>query len=453
MNVLQQNIDSVNAIIKIQIEQADYQEKVQKAIRNIRQKANIPGFRPGMAPASLVKKMYEKSALIEEINRMVSEKLFSYIRENNLQILGEPLPNVTEQQEIDFNAQVDFEFCFDIGLAPAIDIAFSKKDKVPFYQIEVTDDMVEEQIKANAQRFGSTQSADTFEGKDMLKGDLIELDEQGNEKEGGLKVEASMMIPYYFKDEAETAKFEGVKTGDSIVFNPSKASAGSDAELAHILRVKKEEVAGYTSDFKLTIGEITRFTSAEMGEELYKKVYGEDTDVTTEEAYRAKIKEGISLMMSPEGEYKFGLDVKALAEKKVGDIQFPQEFLKRWLIESKEGKTEESVDEEMPKMLKELTWHLIKEKIVKDNDIQVNEEDLMEIAKVDTKMQFAQYGLNDIPEEYLIQYAQEMLKKKEQARGFVDRAIEEKVFAWIKSQVTLQEKSITRDEFYKLIGE
>lgn len=453
MNVQQQNIDNVSAIVKIQVVAADYQDHVEKSLRNIRQKANVPGFRPGKTPKSLIKKMYEKSAMVEEINRMVSEQLYKHIQENNIQILGEPLPNITVQQEIDFATQTDFEFCFDIAIAPAINISLSKSDEVNFYKIEVTEEMVTEQLNQYTQRFGSTQPAEQVEGKDMVKGDIVEMDENGNEKENGHTATDTLLIPFYLKDDAEKAKFNGAKVGENVVFNPHKAAGESKAEVAHVLKVSKEEAETMTSDFKFTIKEVTRFTPAEVNEELFKKVFGEEAGITTEEAFIAKVKETIVLMMNPESEYKLGLDAKALVAEKIGELEYPVEILKRWLLETKEEKSEEEIEKQMPTMLKELTWHLAKEKIVKDAELKVNEEDLMAIAKVDVKMQFAQYGMNEIPEEYLVQYASELLKKKENARGFVDRAIEEKVYAWIKEQITVKETPISREEFYKQIGE
>ena len=295
MNVSQQNIDEINAVVSIEIAKADYQDNVEKTLRSYRQKANIPGFRKGMVPMGMIKKMFGKSILAEEINKQVSEKLFGYIRENNLNILGEPLPDES-QEKIDFDTQEDFNFKFDIALAPKIDVNITKDDKIDYYQLQVNDDMVQKQIDAFASRFGTQIKVDEAGEKDMLKAKLTELDENGQAKEGGVSVESTILSPAYFKNDEQKAKFAGVKVGDKVVFNPFASSDGNDAELSSMLRIEKEKASEMKSDFEAEIFEITGFKPAEMNQEFFDNVLGADK-AKNEDEFRVQVKEMISGQM------------------------------------------------------------------------------------------------------------------------------------------------------------
>ncbi|MEG1722896.1 MAG: trigger factor [Bacteroidales bacterium] len=447
MNVSQQNIDNVNAVITIKITKADYQEQVDKALRTYRQKANIPGFRKGMVPAGMVKKMFGKQAVADEINKQVSEKLFGFIRENNLNVLGEPMPSA-EQANIDFDTQEDFVFKFDIALAPEIKIELSKEDKVPFYNIAVTEEMIAKQTEALQGRFGTYEEVEVAGEKDMLKGDLAELDAEGNIKEGGILVEGAALMPSYFQNDEQKAKFADAKKLSSIDFNPKVASNGNEAELASILKMKKEDAAGVDADFRFTINEISHFVPAEKNEEFFKNVFGEE--VKTAEEFDAKVKELIAEQLTPESDYKFGLDVRTLIETKVGELEMPVEFLKRWMVATGEDRTEAQVEEEMPRMLPELTWHLIKEQLVKNYEVKVEEADLLDLAKKATQAQFAQYGMANVPADLLENYAKQMLQNKETARNLIERATEDKIIATLKGLVSLEEKEISVEDFQKM---
>ncbi len=449
MNVILNKIDSANAVVSVKVEKADYQERVEKALRNYRQKATIPGFRKGMTPTGIIKKMFGKTLLAEEVNKLVGEGLFGYIRENNVNILGEPLPNVTDQKSIDFETQEEFEFMFDLGLAPEINISLSKEDVADYYQIEITSDMVKKQADAMAERTGKYEQAQSVEGKDMVKGKLVELDEAGNEKEGGIQAEASVMIPHYFKSEEEQAKFNGAALGSTVVFNPNAACAGNEYEIAHILKIEKEEAKDITSNFSITIEEITRHVPAALDQELFDSVFGKDV-VKSEEEFNAKITEMLAAQVKPESDYKFWLDLRPLLESKVGELTFPEAFLKRFLLSNGENKTQESVDAEYPDMVKELTWHLIKESLAKNNAVKVEEADLIEVAKSATRAQFAGYGMMDVPADILENYAKNMLKEEKSRRGLIERAIEDKVRDCVKEQISLNEKAISQEDFYKL---
>ncbi|RGP10495.1 trigger factor [Parabacteroides gordonii] len=448
MNVSLKNIDAVSGIVKLEIVKADYAEQVEKSLRNFRQKANVPGFRKGMVPMGMVKKMYGKHVLVEEVNKLVSENLFSYIRENKLNILGEPMPNESEQKPINFDTQEDFEFCFDVALAPEINITLSKGDKLPYYEVAIDDEMLNQQIDAYTANFGTYDKADEVEEKDMVKGTVAEL-ENGSPKEGGIVVEEAVLMPAYMKDEAEKAKFVGAKVNSVVVFNPNKAYEGAEAEIASFLKVDKEAVAGITGDFSFEITEITRHQKAEMNQELFDKVFGEGV-VTSEEEFKSKIKEALTDQFTPQSDYKFLLDAREVLVQKAGEMKFADDMLKRWLVAANENTTAEKVEEDFPKMIEDLKYQLIKENLVKSNNLKVEDADIEAFAKRVAQAQFAQYGMLSVPEDVLANYAKDMLKNKQTLQNIIDRAVEEKLAAWLKEQVELDVKEVSTEEFSKL---
>ncbi|MCS2889777.1 trigger factor [Parabacteroides faecis] len=448
MNVSLKNIDAVSGIVKLEIVKADYAEQVEKSLRNFRQKANVPGFRKGMVPMGMVKKMYGKHVLAEEVNKLVSENLFNYIRDNKLNILGEPMPNETEQQPINFDTQEDFEFCFDVALAPEIKIELSKSDKLPYYQVAIDEEMMNQQVDAYTANFGAYDQVEEVEEKDMVKGTVAEL-ENGSPKEGGIVVEDAVLMPSYMKDEAEKAKFIGAKTNSVIVFNPNKAYEGAEAEIASFLKVDKEAVAGITGDFSFEISEITRHKKAELNQELFDKVFGEGV-VTSEEEFKNKIKEALAEQFVPQSDFKFLLDAREILVQKAGELQFADGLLKRWLLAANEKNTPEKLDEEYPQIIEDLKYQLIKENLVKGNNLKVEDADIESFAKRVAKAQFAQYGMLSVPEEVLANYAKDMLKNKQTLQNIIDRAVEEKLAAWLKEQVELDVKEVSAEEFNKL---
>ena len=448
MNVSLKNIDAVSGIVKLEIVKADYAEQVEKSLRNFRQKANVPGFRKGMVPMGMVKKMYGKHVLVEEVNKLVSENLFKYINENKLNVLGEPMPNETEQQPINFDTQEDFEFCFDVALAPEIKIELSKGDKLPYYQVAIDQEMLNQQVDASTANFGSYDTAEEVEEKDLVKGTIAEL-ENGSPKEGGIVVEDAVLMPSYLKDEAEKAKFIGAKANTVIVFNPNKAYEGAEAEIASLLKVDKEAVAGLTGDFSFEIKEITRHKKAELNQELFDKVFGEGV-VSSEEEFKNKIKDALAEQFTPQSDFKFLLDAREVLVQKAGELKFADDLLKRWLLAANEKNTAEKLDEEYPKIIEDLKYQLIKENLVKGNNLKVEDADIENFAKRVAKAQFAQYGMLSVPEDVLANYAKDMLKNKQTLQNVIDRAVEEKLAAWLKEQVELDVKEVSAEEFNKL---
>ena len=447
MNISLENVDKVNAVLTVKLEKADYQDKVDASLKNIRKNANMPGFRKGMVPAGLIKKQYGTQVKAEEVNKLLQDGIFNYIKDNKVNMLGEPLTS-EKQKPVSFDED-NFEFVFDIALAPEFKVAVSAKDKVDYYKIEVTDEMVDQQVKMYQQRGGSYEKVDSYEAKDMLKGLLAELDENGSTKEDGIKVEGAVLMPEYMKNDDQKKLFEGAKVNDVITFNPNTAYDGNEVELASFLKVKKEEVANHKSDFSFQVEEITRFKEAELSQEIFDGVFGKDT-VKSEEEFRAKIKENLEKQFEADSDYKFMLDVRAYLKEKVGKLEFPDEKLKKIMLHNNADKGEEFVNNNYDKSIDELTWHLIKEQLVEANSIKIEQADLLNVAKQATQFQFAQYGMMNVPEDVLENYAKEMLKKQDQVQALVERGVENKLCAALKTQVKLNEKSISVEDFNKM---
>ena len=450
MNIVRKDLDQNNAIVTLSIEKADYTEQVDKKLRETRKKANIPGFRPGMVPAGLIKKMYGKQMVAEEINKMVSDQLYNYIRENNVNLLGEPLPNQTEQKAIDFDTQEDFEFVFDLGIAPEFDVELTKKDKVKFYTITVSDEMIENQVKSYTGRYGKYIQEEVVEEKDMLKGELLEMAD-GKVNESGLKVTDATLTAAYMKDDAQKALFVGAKKGDIITFNPAKAFE-SETEISSMLKISKDAAKEVVGDFQLKIESITRYHESAIDQELFDKVYGEGV-VSSEEEFRAKIKGDIQENLNSDSEYKFGIDAQKMLTDKYNDLVFPDAFLKRWVLSSNENITPETLEEDFPKMIENLKWQLIKNKLEKANDVKVDKDDIDGYARKMAKAQFAQYGMIGMDDEIIANYAKDMMKKEETLRNVMEKVAEEKVLASVKESVKLENKEITIEEFNKMFEE
>ena len=454
MNVSIEHKDSSSAVITLAIEQADYAEKVEKALKHYRQTAQMPGFRKGMVPMSLVKKMYGKAVKAEEINRAVGQQLYTYISENKINVLGEPMPNEELQKEYDFDTTDDFEFVFDVAISPEVDVVIDKSIEVPFFNIEPEKAMIDEQIESILSSYGSYEDADEVEENDMLKGLLCQL-EDGQAMENGILVEDASILPLYMKDEAEKAKFVGAKKNSVIVFNPFKAYDGNKYELSSLFKVERGTGDAYTGDFSFEIREISRHKKAELGEELYKTAFGAETEVKSEEEFREKVAESLRFQFRSESDYKFLLDLRTALENKVGEISFADPILKRWLLTQNPERDEAWVEEQFPALVRDLRYHVIKEDLVKKLGIEVSEEDLKSYAKHVARSQFAQYGMHGVEDEMLERFANEnLLAKEDTRRGFYDRITEEKIASAVKGEITLVEETLSFEEFrQKMQGE
>ncbi len=443
MQVVKKDIDQLNATLTITIEPIDYEEKVVKELKNIRQKANIPGFRPGMVPASLVKKMYGKAVLGEEVNKAINDGIYKYIQEQQLNILGEPLPNVEDTPEIDWDNDTSFSFAFDIAVAPVFDANLSSKDTITYYEIKVDDDMVNKQIESYRSNFGSY-----IDGEQVVEGDIVKgiLTEQ---KEDGIRKEDAILSPRYMADKEQQKLFIGAKKGDIITFNPKKAFV-NEAEVASLLGIKKEEAGEHTGDFTFEITQITRHEMAAIDAELFAKVYGADS-VADEEAFRSRIHDDIQKSVTADADYQFGKDAKEAILKKMEGLTFPDAFLKRWILANNKDLTAEKLEEEYPELLKGLCWDLALDQLLKHYDVKVEKEDIEAFAKNIARMQFLQYGMSNVEDALLTQYANQMLKDEKQLRAIVSRVSENKVYEALKGVVKLKKKAISQEDFNKLL--
>ena len=441
--------DKINGLLTMTIEPADYQEKVEKTLKDYRKKAQVPGFRPGMVPMGMIKKQYGTAVKVDEVNRLMGEKLYEYVRENKIQMLGEPLPS-DKQQPQDFEKDGEMTFVFDIAVAPEFKVALSGKDKVDYYTITVDDKLVDQQVQMYASQGGEFVKAEVFSGNDTITGDLRQLDEKGNTLEGGITTEGGMIMPAYIKEKKQQKLFDGCKPGDIITFNPKKAYPDNDAEVAALLKVKKEDVANVDSDFSFQVTEIRHFQPAEVNQALFDRVFGEGT-VKDEKAFREKIAEQLKAQFVSSSDYKFMQDVRAHLEKKVGKLEFPEALLKRVMLQNNKDKGADFVEKNFDGSIKELAWHLIKEQIVTAQEIKIEDEDVKRVAKEAIRAQFAQYGMANVPDDVLDNYAEEQLKKRENIDNFVDRAVDLKLTDKLKTVVKLDEKTVTLDEFNKMM--
>ena len=443
--------DKINGQLTMTIEPADYQEQVEKTLKNYRKKAQVPGFRPGMVPMGMIKKQYGTAVKVEEINKLMGEKLYGYIQENKIEMLGEPLPS-EKQVPQDFEKEGDLTFVFDIAVAPEFKVELTNKDKIDYYQIKVEDKLIDDQVQMYASQAGEFVKAETFSGNDTITGDMRELDADGNTKEGGIAAEGAMVMPAYIKDEDQKKLFDGCKAGDIITFNPKKAYPDNDAEVAALLKVQKDDVKDLTADFSYQITEIRHFQPADVDQKLFDRVFGEGT-VTDEKAFREKIAETIAPQLQQNSDYKFMLDLRQYAENKVGELAFPEALLKRVMMQNNKDKGADFVEKNFEGSIKELKWHLIKQQLVAANNIKVEEADLKAVAKEAIRAQFAQYGMSNVPDDVLENYAAEQLKKRENIDNFVDRAVETKLTEALKNVVKLNQKEVTLEDFNKLMQE
>ena len=445
MHISRTNTDELNAVIRLSIEKSDYEATVNETLKDYRKKANMPGFRKGMVPAGLIKKMYGKAVLAEEINKMLSGELNRYIHDENLQILGEPLPNETEQKQISFDTDETFEFVFDLGLSPVIDLDFQKVGKLPFYEIAIDAEMIENQVEAFQNRFGSYVDAEVSTENDNLIGSLKQLDDKGEVLEGGIQLEeAQVSLKMVLAKKAKSALL-GKKAGDVVKLNPKKAFE-NDHYLKQVLKIEDAQAESLTSEFELTVSKVNTFVPAELNEDLFQKSLGGVSDVTTVEQFKEKLAEDLKANLGYSSEYRFLVDTKEKLVNYVG-MKLPEEFLKRWLIYSNENITKEQVEEEFPHFVKDLEWTLIKNRLSKDNHIQVGEADVVALAKETALMQFRQYGMFNVPDEYLDNYAKSILKNEEERHRLIEKKSESMVLEFIKVNAELEVKSVSQKAF------
>jgi trigger factor len=447
MNITRESIDDLNAVLKIKVEKTDYDGNVEKVLRDYRKKANIKGFRPGMVPIGLIKKMYGKAVQIDEINKVVTENIQKYLTDEKIEILGDPLPKIDDKEKIDFDTQESFTFSFDLGLAPSFETKLSKKNKVTYYEIAADDKMKNDYLDNYTRRYGKFEKADISEEKDILKGKIETLDENGNPVPEGILVDDTTLSIEVIKDKKIKKQFIGRAEKDSIDFDLRKAFP-NDNEIAGLLKKQKEEVGKVEGDFRFTINEISRFRPAEINQELFNRIYGENI-IHSEEEFLNRINEEITTNLRNESDYKLSVDLKKLAIEK-SEFQLPEAFLKRWLLKVNEKTTEELVEKEFDSFSRDLKWQLIRNKIARMNELKITEEELQKEAEKITRLQFSQYGLFYATDEQVANYAKETLKREEDAKRIADKILEEKVNVILKDMVKLENKTVSIEEFNKL---
>lgn len=453
MNISFENPDKVNGVLTLTIEKDDYQAEVDKTLKDYRKKANVPGFRVGQAPIGLIKRQFGASVKADVVNKLIGKNLNDYIKDNNIDMLGEPLANANQVPQ-DLEADGPYTFIFDIAVAPEFKIELTADDTIDYYDIDVDDKLVSQQVEMFQSRAGHYDKVEEYDGSqnDMLKGDLRELDADGNAKEGGIVVEAAVLMPEYIKVDDQRALFDGAKLGSVITFNPKKAYPEGNAEIKSLLKIEDAQAEELTSDFTFLVTEISRFAKAEVNQELFDQIYGKD-NVKDEADFRQKIAEGIKNQLKSDTDYKFLLDVRAYAENKVGELTFPNELLKRIMLNNNQEKGEAFVNEHFDASIKELKWSLIKNQLVKAAEIKIDDADVKAVAVEAARIQFAQYGMNNVPEEYLEKYANDMLKDKNYIDNLVERAIDVKLADAVKKVVKLNQKTVSLDDFNKMMQE
>jgi trigger factor len=448
MQVTKVDKDNLNAVIRIIVEKSDYEQGLNEKLKDYKKKANMPGFRPGMVPMGMIRRMYYKPLLLEEINRLVSESLTKFIEAEKLSILGEPLTNKEEQKQIDFDNQDNFEFVFDIGLAPEIKVSISKDDNLPYYKIDVDKDLLDKHADSYASRYGEMTTGETVEPEDVIKGHLSQLTDTGEIKEDGISVEDATLSMRVIKDQEITKQLTGSRSGDILQVDLKKAYP-DDTELAQLLKVGKEELENQSLLFQLTIGEITRWEKAEINQELFDKAFGAG-QVSSEEEFRNKLKAEIEKAYAQNSDYKLFLDTKKKMVSRF-ETDLPEEFIKRWLVESNQGKlTMEELEKDFPKVKDDLKWQLIQDSLIRQFELKVEPSEVEELAKQQIMMQFQQYGMADIPEEHLHNYALEMLKKEQDRRRLYEQKFQEKITDLVKGEARIEEKKVKEEDFARL---
>ncbi len=438
MKVTQKNVDDLTLTLTIGIDKNDYSDKRKKILSDYRRKADIKGFRKGMAPMSLIEKLHGRNALLDAVNGLISDGLNNHIRDNQINIIGEPLPNTTEQKEIDWETAEEFEFVFDVALAPKVDLKIDNSIKVPYYEVEISKEAKAEYRSNLLKQHGKLENTEVIESDDFVIVDLVQ---------GETRVEGTY-VALRSVSEAAKAEFIGKKAGDSFDLDVNKAFE-NETDRAAMLKVKKEELEGMDPIFNVTIKEVKRFAEAVADKDLFDRLFGEGV-VNNEEEFDAKIVERMKGEYAQESDYRFMLDARDTLIEKAA-IKLPEEFLKRWLYTVNEGKfTMEEIEKDFNLFAQDFRWQMIRESVKKDQSIEVKREDLVNHAKKVAAYQFAMYGLPNVPEQQLNQYAESLLANEKEGRRIYEKVEDDLVLDYVRSVVTLESKPISIDELHKL---
>jgi trigger factor len=450
MQVTLEKTNNLDATIKVEVVEADYAKKVDSDLRELGRTRQIPGFRKGHVSIEHLRRLFGRDVKSHVLNDEVFKAVIEYLRENKIDILGEPLPKKVE--EIDLK-QADYTFEYEIAIAPEFEVEVNKDIKIPYNTIEVSEEMLNEQDKSLRNRFGAQVPGEEVDESALVKGAIMQLDAEGNvlTTEDAIQVVAGILAPKHFQDKDESAKFIGKKVGDKVVFNPAKAQGDNKAALASMLNVEKEKVEGLTADFEMAISEIIVLKPAELGEEYYKEVFP-GQEIKSEEEYKEALRQLVARELAPNSDYKFNMDVQKALIDKFGNFELPAEFLKKWLVARNEELTAEKADAEFESMIPSIKWELIKGKISQKQDIKVTEEDMLNFAKTVAQRQFAQYGMMNMADDVITDYAKRMLEDKKYARQLFEQASDMKLFNALRALVEVDEQPVSLDEFKKLVG-
>ena len=444
MNISQEKIDSLNAVVTINIKPEDYQPRVEKAIKDHAKKAKIPGFRPGMVPPAHIKKMYGKSILVDEVNNLLSDTLNNYINEQQLEVLGQPLPKMDDSKQYNWDFADDFEFNYEVGLAPAFEVDFSSKDKVTQYVIKADKETLEARIKNIRKSYGKMTNPDVSADGDVLYAELVQLSPDGSVFDGGVTNTTSVRLDQV-QDEKVKKSLIGLKKGDEVTLDIQKAYNNDATRIAAILKVDDETAAELKSNFRLTVKNVNRLEESDLNQEFFDKLFGEGT-VTTEEEFRNKITEEVEAMFAQDSERKLQNDLYKLAIDKA-TFQLPDEFLKRWLKATNEKLTEEELTGGYDDFAKNLKWTLLENKIIKDNKIEIKYEEVFAAAKQRLDAQFRMYSPQPLSEEQLGQYTVQYLQNRDEANKIFEEVKAVKALDYLKSVVTLENKEVDAKDF------
>lgn len=446
MKVDYAKIDDVNGELTVVLEEKDYADKVKKQLKEISKNHAEPGFRPGHVPAGLIQKKYGASVKYDVINKEVGSAIFDYIKENNLHVLGNPVP--MQDEAFDING-TDFTLKFKVGVAPEFDTHVNKDLHVPYYTIKVTDEMIDRQDEQFTRRFGKQEQGEVVDATALVKGVITELDENGNVKEGGIVVENGIVSPQYFKSDDQRKLFEGKHVGDIVRFNPAATCDSNATELASMLNIAKEETENHKGDFNMEIKEIIVLKPAEHNQEFFDMVFGADK-VHNEEEYRAALRDMIAASLVNDSNYRFTIDAKKAIQDAIGELKLPDEVLKDFLKSQNEALNNENIDEEYVRLRPELEWELEKEAVAAQLDIKAEDSDLLNTARMMARSQFAQYGMTNVPDETLDRYAQDILKDERARNQVYNQTVDMKLFGGIRATVSVDDKEVSVEEFNDL---
>ena len=447
MNVAYEKLDNVRGKLTVTIEENDYADKVKAQLKEIRKSQAVPGFRPGKAPASMIEKKYGDAVKYDVVNKEIGNALFGYIRENKLHVLGNPVPAETNNFDLQ---NKDFTLEFTVGLAPEIDTHVNKDLHVPFYTIEVSDKMVDDQDTNMRRRLGKQEPGEVADDTAVIKGVITELDENGEPKVEGIVVENGIISPNYFRSEDQKKLFANCKVGDVVRFNPAATCNANPTEMSSMLNIDKADVDSHKGDFNFEVKEIIVLKPAELGEEYYKQVFGPETEIKTEEEYRQALRNMIATALVSDSNYRFTIDAREAIQKAVGNLELPDEILKEFLRTQNESLNDENIEAEYEAARPHLQWELIRDAIGEQLDVNVTNEDVLNTARMMARQQFAQYGMANVGDEIVDKYANDILKDKKAAENIYGQTRDMKLYAAIKEAVTCDDKNVTVEEFNAL---